>query len=331
MAHIPHIRVRVAIRVYRIDPCSSNPRFDLEGQLSFNELELDAEDLAVRLTQDRLFFRDVNGDDRFFAVWNWVQGTGCKWSVTAPFVRPESVRSHYKVPSHDDPLMVEQIQAFERAIVACDDSGRLLFWDIPVLGPIVKPSAHGSSHIPLVVNPPKSFPQSILRERTAYPICSTSNWQRRTGVSSDDHICAILMSTPSIRLYAIPCTAEANGRFQAHSVITNSRYDASYGCADELGITPLFNCDNHLVFCVDGEGCQVIAVAIPLPTTANTDSEHQATELHSLSFSLTPVNEERAVVEDFQMGFCPMSGRLVHVFGPNFELRVEDFLMPPSH
>jgi hypothetical protein len=138
------------------------------------------------------------------------------------------------------------------------------------------------------------------------------------------------MSTPAIRLYAIPRTAESNGRFQAHSVITNSRYDACYGGSDEVGITPLFNCDNHLVFCVDGGECQVIAVAIPLPTTANTDSEQQA-ELHSMSFSLTPTHEERAVVEDFQMGFCPMSGRLVHVFGPDFELRVEDFLMPPNH
>ena len=64
--------------MYRIDPCSSNPRFILEGQLKINELEH-----VVGLTQeDRIFFCDKNGDKvRFFAVWDWVRGTGCKWPV----------------------------------------------------------------------------------------------------------------------------------------------------------------------------------------------------------------------------------------------------------
>ena len=99
-----------------------------------------------------------------------------------------------------------------------------------------------------------------------------------------------------------------------------------------MGVSSLFNCDGHVVFSSAYLWNQLIATAIPLPSMDDADSEHQQpeTQLHPASITLTEAHEERAICTEEQFGFCPMSGRLVHIFGSKFEVRVEDFLLPPG-
>jgi hypothetical protein len=75
------------INIYRIDPCSADPKFRLEGQLDCKNSNLpNARPIVdyVCLTHDYLFVYYIdfaNDAGAFFVLWSWNIGTGIKWRV----------------------------------------------------------------------------------------------------------------------------------------------------------------------------------------------------------------------------------------------------------
>jgi hypothetical protein len=87
-------------------------------------------------------------------------------------------------------------------------------------------------------------------------------------------------------------------------------------------MTPLIFCDGRLVLCSGAGQNEVVLTAFTVPTTASDDP----IDLHS-SIAVQGLENIDVAFDFHNVGFCPMSGRLVHSLS-NTSLQVCDFLLP---
>jgi hypothetical protein len=93
----------------------------------------------------------------------------------------------------------------------------------------------------------------------------------------------------------------------------------------------LFHCDNHLAFCTGSQATDwevrglVVAVVLPIPSQFSKDN------ITPFPMTLSPPNFSfDEDISSYQIGFCPMSGRLVYPSPGGVELRLAEYLLPPG-
>lgn len=189
-----------------------------------------------------------------------------------------------------------------------------------------------TSNIPLVINPMKSFPLSIPRGVEIKSVCATSIWQQH-AFPDHEYLC-LLLNEPSIFLYEIRhgTGTETTSPLPFLSGVCNSHYGIQHtndSVEHGSGVSLLFSCDDHLIILSSTEQKALATTAISLPPLTRGQPQ-QLDQLEPKSIFIT--DEDPTLfgeIDGESMGFCPLSGRLVHLHGNLLELRVDDFLSPP--
>ncbi|RXW24396.1 hypothetical protein EST38_g1498 [Candolleomyces aberdarensis] len=298
-----------SLKIYRVDPRSKTPRFHLVGKLAdyaFGPVYLTPNAAVLYL-------------DKYVSVWNWSENTGCKWKAT-------------KCP------LGFSIYVCDRAVVACDSEKTLHVWDFPVLLPL--PSSPKVDDITTVSNAPKFSTRLSGTGREDITLSGTPVWQQ--GVSSARYLCAMVdeenqldQENVAFSLFSIRHLA-SNGQTSEDDpfipsvlpvlgAVGNHIFGHDHQDCHFVDSSPLFTCDDHLVFCAESDSNSIVATVLPTPKKASDDT------IDPWSMSMTPADEDMNQISVLY-DFCPMSGRLIycHTDGPREgEVCITDFLMPP--
>ncbi|KAJ2920532.1 hypothetical protein H1R20_g16564, partial [Candolleomyces eurysporus] len=299
----------ISLKIYRVDPRSRTPIFHLVAELT------DFGHGNVYLTRDAaVLYRD-----KYVTVWNWSKNTGCKWEAS-------------------NRLSGFPIYVCDRAIIACDSEKTLRVWDFPVLLPL--PSSPKLDDITTVTNTPKFSARLPNMGEEGITLSGTPVWQQ--GASSDCYLCAMAeeenqlgqedvgFSLFSIRQLAsngqtgkddpfIPSVLPVLGAVGKHI------FGHGHPNYHSLYSSPLFTCDDHLVFCAEADSNSIVATVLPTPKKASDST------IDPWSMSMTPADEDLDQ-DNFLYDFCPTSGRLVYCSTEGAregEMCITDFLRPP--
>lgn len=232
-----------------------------------------------------------------------------------------------------------KIYACSQSIFVYNCGDDIHVWDIPNLVSVTQSDLAG---IHFIDNPRTHFFRPLLVDGdTDLLFSGTSIWQRRS-ISVLHLLSLVAHETPTaenfnLTLYSLRDVERLNDSFLPRLL------PVLCGCSQRVhgdnhpallrgAVSSLFNCDNHLVFCTASQtingmrrgGRQIVAVVLPIPSCFSKDR----IDVHSLT--LTPANGIEEDTNRGQIGFCPMSGRLVYVLPDGVELRLADYLSPPK-
>ncbi|KAJ3546959.1 hypothetical protein NMY22_g1846 [Coprinellus aureogranulatus] len=293
------------VTVFHADPLSSIPGFITQATLEFQTVSHSI--ASVHLLGDTAVIKSGHG----IHVWNWVENTGCQWE-------------------NSDADFYSQAVVVDQTVIAIDDFQNFLIWDIPPLIPVF----NIEGQLAKVQNPEKRIlqgtPQTEALGNDTVTISSGSVWQRHT----QPHLC--FTADELFRDWTGP-------KFLLHSLQRVGRPESPFlpsympvccGTGDSVCdhlewqivsvVSPLYHCDGRLVMCCRSSEHELVAVSIPVPEKPSTlDIERDSALLvegHDLDDETDPLDFHR-------VGFCPMSGRVVHTTSDT-SIQVTDFLLP---
>lgn len=207
-------------------------------------------------------------------------------------------------------------------------------WDTPTLTSVTQPNFEGFH---LVDNPPKHSlrPTTGSFDDRDVVFSGTSTWQRQQ--SSSLHLLSLYerdsYEVYHLALYSLLRSETGDPSLPRLSPVLSGSSENIHGNHPAHfrgdGVSALFNCDNHLVFCAASETDptihdQIVAVALPLSTSSSSNG------IDRYSMTLTPRTRSIELHAGDQIGFCPMSGRLVYMLEEGEELHFTDYLLPPE-
>jgi hypothetical protein len=212
----------------------------------------------------------------------------------------------------------------EDTIIAVDRDQNFVIWDVPKDLPPIEPG----KELSLIAHPPKCVPR---RHEGDLPECNTAvtpSWQQDIL----PHLCFVVNEEESgaqqrmISLYSLRRMGSQDAAF----VPTYLPVEAGKGGQIAGGltepivwsVTPLILCDGQLVLCSCSNSNDIVATVLPVPMEAS----EETIDIHS-ALVVQGVDEGEVVFEYLNVGFCPMSGRVVHPVSNTF-LQVCDFLLP---
>ncbi|KAJ2926394.1 hypothetical protein H1R20_g10700, partial [Candolleomyces eurysporus] len=298
------------LRIYRVDPEVPGKGFSMEGQL---EIDANLATVGSFLCCDAIYLVH----ESHFIVWNWIENTGCKWE------------------SHIVPLDLPEIYGCKQSIIAYDRDDGIGVWDIPILVSVTKPNL-GGFHV--VENSQKYSFMPLLVDGTADILFSgTSAWQQE--LTSTLHLLRLVDHETAdedynLTVYSLRDTEKVNDPFLPRLLPVlggHSKYIHGDGhpALSRGAVSSLFTCDSHLFFCTgsetdfNGSDLEIVAVVLPIPSQFSKDS------IDVYPMTLMPSGVDEWISSD-QIGFCPMSGRLVYLLSGGEELRLADYLLPPG-
>jgi hypothetical protein len=215
----------------------------------------------------------------------------------------------------------EQLYISDTLIVGSDEN-RLLTWESPSPS-VFKPLPERFQDVDYGVMP--SSTQQVIEDVVGLFLCPTSIWQRDPSLSQE-YLCLVMEDhvdvdgqSPGVSLLSLRQTPAQNEPL-LHTEHGRSLVDSL--SAGYAGLSLLFKCEDHLVFCSVSNHFSLVATIMPTP--GNADEYHPDLKLQTANL----IDGHLEGFKDF--GFCPMSGRLVH-FGPDLELYIRDYLEKPGN
>ncbi|KAJ3546955.1 hypothetical protein NMY22_g1848 [Coprinellus aureogranulatus] len=287
--------------ILRITPQSLAPKFCVQASLEFGNSAIAIE--SVHLSEDTAVIKSMSG----ISVWNWVENTGCQW---------EDV----------DIDLFSQAAVIDKTVIVMDDSQNFLIYDTPPLIPLLD-IEEGLPN----VNPPKKTimqgtPTTLdLPDFTAM-LWPVGVWQQHM----QPHLCFTVdedfarWTGPRLRLYSVQQVGRPANSFLP-SCIPMCGGTAETICTTHpqpiaTPVSPLYYCDGRLAMCCRSSGHELVAMSLPIPTENSTREIQQWSALLVEGY----IGNE---YDGHRVGFCPMSGRVVHI-ATNTSIQVTDFLLP---
>ncbi|KAJ3516439.1 hypothetical protein NMY22_g14212 [Coprinellus aureogranulatus] len=256
--------------------------------------------------------------DGFLCVYNCAERTGCQWACPSP---PHTLSAHL----------------YSNSVISMDNQGDFVVWNIPDELPPLLPDAEP----PIIPNPPMHIPR--LREHgvaggASSQFTGTPSCQRHLP----PHLCYTVDSyhgddDPGSRrvvLYSlrnVPASGK-NGASVPHCVPVAEGFASVLGAADGEAnvepISPLPLCNGQLVLCSLTRRNGLVASVLPIPRRT---SEEPFQPRWATLVDESDDSDMYVSFNDYNVGFCPMSGRIVHP-APNHNsetsIHISDFLLP---
>ncbi|KAJ3539222.1 hypothetical protein NMY22_g4835 [Coprinellus aureogranulatus] len=288
------------LAVYTIDPTCRTPQFNLEREQRMGSVLCP----YMHYTEPIVVLKSGS----IIYAWNWAEGKGCRWRCGG-LLNPEA-----------------NISLYGRTIVAMDTNQDFVIWDIPE----TLPTADSTQELEMLDYSPKR----VCRRRAAGEelpcmyIASTPSWQQH----GPPHLCLTLDEDEVVRdglrvfLFSLRKMGEQDKAFlPAYLPVaggTSTTLAEDYGEPINGPVSPLFLCDGRLVLCSRTSGNELVASILPVPAGV-----YEGPFEPCWASLVQGMDVDDVYLDPSNVGFCPMSGRVVHPISyTSFE--ISDFLLP---
>ncbi|KAJ3529115.1 hypothetical protein NMY22_g9131 [Coprinellus aureogranulatus] len=226
-------------------------------------------------------------------VWNWAEGKGCRWGY----------------PDLDE----TDFSLCGQTIITLNVYEDFVIWDIPE----ALPTAHSAQFLPTITHLPKRIGRRTGGDdgNPEVNLVATSSWQQHVP----PHIClaadeeqASAINDRTAFLYAVRNMGDHDKAFfPSYLPVAGgvcARLASRWGDDVTRAISPLFLCDGQLIFCSRTCANELVASLLPVPTEAY-DGPIEPRSMYLVEAT----NADEVSFDPYNVGFCPMSGRVVHL------------------